>query len=87
MDIPITHEELALRLGTVREVVSRNLARFQATLSGSGAIAQGAGAKAVGQGGVLVEGDVHGDVVTGQKSTVFDQRGQHVGQQTNIAKS
>jgi CRP/FNR family transcriptional regulator len=28
--IPLTHEELALRLGTVREVVSRNLARFQA---------------------------------------------------------
>lgn len=29
-EIPLTHEELALRLGTVREVVSRNLARFQA---------------------------------------------------------
>ena len=28
--IGLTHEELALRLGTVREVVSRNLARFQA---------------------------------------------------------
>jgi CRP/FNR family transcriptional regulator len=28
--IQLTHEELALRLGTVREVVSRNLARFQA---------------------------------------------------------
>jgi CRP/FNR family transcriptional regulator len=28
--IAITHEELAARLGTVREVVSRNLARFQA---------------------------------------------------------
>ena len=27
--IALTHEELALRLGTVREVVSRNLARFQ----------------------------------------------------------
>jgi CRP/FNR family transcriptional regulator len=26
----VTHEELALRLGTVREVVSRNLSRFQA---------------------------------------------------------
>lgn len=30
LQIPLTHEELALRLGTVREVVSRNLARFQA---------------------------------------------------------
>lgn len=29
-DLPVTHEELALRLGTVREVVSRNLSRFQA---------------------------------------------------------
>jgi CRP/FNR family transcriptional regulator len=28
--ISVTHEELAARLGTVREVVSRNLARFQA---------------------------------------------------------
>jgi CRP/FNR family transcriptional regulator len=28
--LPVTHEELALRLGTVREVVSRNLSRFQA---------------------------------------------------------
>jgi CRP/FNR family transcriptional regulator len=27
---PVTHQELALRLGTVREVVSRNLSRFQA---------------------------------------------------------
>lgn len=30
LEIPITHEELAARLGTVREVVSRNLSRFQA---------------------------------------------------------
>jgi len=28
--LPATHEELALRLGTVREVISRNLSRFQA---------------------------------------------------------
>lgn len=28
--VNLTHEELALRLGTVREVVSRNLSRFQA---------------------------------------------------------
>jgi CRP/FNR family transcriptional regulator len=30
VEIPLTHEELAARLGTVREVVSRNLSRFQA---------------------------------------------------------
>ena len=29
-DMPSTHQELALNLGTVREVVSRNLSRFQA---------------------------------------------------------
>lgn len=29
-DLPVTHQELASRLGTVREVVSRNLARFRA---------------------------------------------------------
>jgi len=28
--VALTHDELALRLGTVREVVSRNLSRFQA---------------------------------------------------------
>ena len=28
-DLPVTHQELASRLGTVREVVSRNLARFR----------------------------------------------------------
>jgi CRP/FNR family transcriptional regulator len=30
LSVNLTHEELALRLGTVREVVSRNIARFQA---------------------------------------------------------
>ncbi len=29
-DLPLTHQELASRLGTVREVVSRNLTRFRA---------------------------------------------------------
>jgi CRP/FNR family transcriptional regulator len=28
--LPVTHEEMAQRLGTVREVISRNLSRFQA---------------------------------------------------------
>jgi len=56
-----------------------------ATLRGSGAIAQGTRAVAAGAGGVAVGGDVHGDVVTGSKTTLFDQRGQHVGQQINVA--
>ena len=29
-DLPLTHQEMASRLGTVREVVSRNLGRFRA---------------------------------------------------------
>jgi CRP-like cAMP-binding protein len=29
-ELPVTHQELASRLGTVREVVSRNMARFRA---------------------------------------------------------
>ena len=72
---------------TLREEMAQlgNLARFEATLSGPGAIAQGEGTRAVGQGGALIEGDVHGDVVTGQKTTLFDQRGQIVGRQTNVA--
>jgi tetratricopeptide (TPR) repeat protein len=59
---------------------------FSAILSGSGAVSQGAGSKAVGKGGVLVEGDVHGDVVSGQNSTLFDLRGQIVGRQINVAE-
>ncbi len=44
---------------------------YQATLTGSGAIAQGPGAKAVGERGVLIEGDVKGSViVTGDENEV-----------------
>jgi len=48
-----------------------NLPRFVATVSGGGAIAQGAGAKAVGQGGVLVEGNVAGPIITGTGNTII----------------
>lgn len=37
----------------------------QAKLRGSGAIAQGPGATAIGEGGVQVQGDVHGSIRTG----------------------
>jgi hypothetical protein len=39
---------------------------YQATLTGSGAIAQGPGAVAAGAGGVIVGGDVQGDVHIGR---------------------
>ncbi len=42
---------------------ARPATHYQATLQGSGAIAQGKGAKAVGERGVLIEGDVHGSVI------------------------
>ena len=50
----------------------------------SGAVAP-AGGGAAGAGGVAIGGSVHGDVVTGSKTTVFDQRGPTVGQQLNVA--
>jgi hypothetical protein len=58
----------------------------QGHVSGSGALAQGDNATALGERAVQVEGNVGGDVVTGSKATSFDQRGQTVrGPQTNIA--
>jgi len=42
-----------------------SLPAMLAELRGSGAIAQGTGTKAVGERGVLVEGDGHGNIVTG----------------------
>jgi hypothetical protein len=82
----LTAEQQSWFATTLRHELARlgNLERFEAELHGSGAIAQ-SGGKAVGAGGALVEGDVHGDVVTGTKSTVFDQRGQQVDRQINIA--
>ncbi|NPA91015.1 MAG: hypothetical protein GXO55_06165 [Chloroflexi bacterium] len=48
---------------------ARSETHYQATLHGSGAIAQGPAAKAVGERGVLVEGDVQGSViVTGDEN-------------------
>lgn len=66
-----------------RSTASRSGA--DASLTGDGAIAQGEGATAVGAGGVIVEGDVGGDVVTGSKETTFDQRGSNAGQVINVA--
>ncbi|MGD2178454.1 MAG: SUMF1/EgtB/PvdO family nonheme iron enzyme, partial [Anaerolineae bacterium] len=54
---------------TLRDELGRlgNLARYEATLVGDGAIAQGVGARAAGKRGVVVDGDVAGDVVTGER--------------------
>ncbi len=60
---------------------------YSAILTGGGAIAQGTGATALGAGAVQIGGSVGGDVVTGNKTAApaFDQRGQHVQEQTNVA--
>ena len=47
----------------------RSYSRYQATLNGDGAIAQGTGAKAVGKGGILVEGD-NGNITIGNNNRI-----------------
>jgi len=44
--------------------------RMSAQNTGSGAIAQGPGAKAVGQGGILIEGDLSGNIVIGNNNKI-----------------
>ena len=46
----------------------------KASLAGDGAIAQGAGAKAVGKGGVMIGGDVSGNIVLGNENTIDSDR-------------
>lgn len=50
--------------------------RYEASLKGSGAIAQGPGATAVGERGVHVGGDVGGSIVTGDRNVVDRDRAQ-----------
>jgi len=79
-------EEFAVELAELlEEAKAAAPAAYQAAVYGSGAIAQGPGAVAAGERGVAVGGNVGGDIVTGDRHTTFDQRGQHVQTQTNIA--
>ncbi|MCP4688192.1 MAG: hypothetical protein GY859_09085, partial [Desulfobacterales bacterium] len=55
-----------------------NPPRYEARLAGSGAIARGDRARAVGKGGVLFKGDAQGDVVGDNKIVKYDQRGRRV---------
>jgi formylglycine-generating enzyme required for sulfatase activity len=48
------------------QIMTERQRTIEAELKGSGAIAQGNGAKAVGAGGALFEGDIHGDVIIQQ---------------------
>ncbi len=49
-------------------------------------LAQARGKLADAEARIKIEGDVHGDAVSGNKSTGYDQHGQRVGNQINIAK-
>jgi len=53
---------------------------YQVSLRGDGVIAQGAGARAVGEGGVMIGGDVKGStIISGDRSKVEKQRRATVG--------
>lgn len=56
----------------VKEARKVDVTSMSATLTGSGAIAQGENAKAVGAGGVMVGGSVTGNINTGSNSSVDD---------------
>ena len=62
-------ESFASELSKLLEAVGDT---YKASLTGDGAIAQGAGAKAVGKGGVMIGGDVSGNINTGSGSSVDD---------------
>jgi hypothetical protein len=51
----------------------RSYSQYQATLTGDGAIAQGPGARAVGAGGIMVDGDVNGNITIGHHNTINDE--------------
>jgi hypothetical protein len=59
------------------ELVASSGDSYQATLIGSGAIAQGKGAQAVGAGGVMIGGNNSGPINTGTQTNV-DRRGRKV---------
>jgi hypothetical protein len=62
--------KLAEALGAALKQHEPQLAeRYNVTVSGGGAAAVGPGARAVGQGGVMVDGNVHGSINTGTINT------------------
>ena len=55
-------ESFAMELSKLLETVGNS---YKASLTGNGAIAQGVGTRAVGQGGVMIGGNVTGNIVIG----------------------
>jgi hypothetical protein len=58
----------------VKEAKKVDLTSMSATLTGDGAIAQGENAKAAGAGGVMVGGNVSGNIVTGNSNVISNRR-------------
>jgi hypothetical protein len=77
------HHELAALAGEVAEAMRQTAPPLADAPPAAGATEQDENHH-LASGDASVGGDVHGDLVTGQKSTVFDQRGQQ-GQQTSVA--
>jgi len=55
------------------EKSQRSYSQYQAMLHGDGAIAQGPGAKAVGKGGILVEGNMTGNITVGNNNKINEK--------------
>lgn len=55
------------------EKVQRSYGQYQATLNGDGAIAQGNGAKAVGAGGIMIDGNYTGNITIGNNNRINDR--------------
>lgn len=65
-------ESFAVELSKLLEAAGDT---HKASLKGDGAIAQGAGAKAVGKGGVMIDGSVSGsNIITGDQNSVNDDK-------------
>ena len=54
--------------GLLEEAKEAAPSAYQAAVHGSGAVAQGPGARAAGERGAVIDGDVHGSIVTGESS-------------------
>lgn len=58
-----------------KRVFDQSVRIYQASLTGSGALAQGTGAKAVGQGGILIDGDFTGNLTVGNNNQINNNQG------------
>ncbi len=68
-------EAFAKRLEALVTEAKQQGATYTAKLKGDGAIAQGTGAKAVGAGGIMIEGGVSGsNIVMGNNNSINDEK-------------